>query len=705
MQALPKDLADKLPISAEAKKKKYSPAKIACFRKCMKKVGKKAQKECLAKCSKKKDTKKTEKVDTKKDPRKKDSTKAPPERRKGGGGGGGGGGRGRREPPLRQPPPQQQVAQPQMMPRGGANPIIALNRPIRTTPSGSIVFPDGSYVTKEGKRVSAKEATNKKGRTQTMGGSVVTPRGTVIDDEGNVRDEQGDVGMGNAPPPPAPPVPRAPPTVETEYQKSARERRELDRVTVEMENVDPQFAEISSMDTSAIGASAPAPAPAPAKPTKKTQFAPRPRITGTSPAYNPIFPGLLSPPALDLDAPAPSPEPLPEWYTNMGKEDSVPAPAPTLGQLADAVGITGGDAMARKQKRNEKRQALGRLDEEQRRTAQRQATRSTDTTASEMTARRPPPLNIQSAQQQPGFAETYGTPYDRLDSSAKDSLIAYGNQPSTIPPVQRHSEMTQIPGMRQSTSAIQGHGVDEPEALKEALRRSRMGSRVAQAVQNIEGPVGRRTPVLVDPADEEEEKEETDLQESKTADDDLETYEEMREGVERSKMGVEDVRLPMPAVRQEPGQRASIRIAGARGTFNRNFSSYNRVPLGGAQPIRPLRAQVLAHQKEPRTDIDWSKHRLEKRARATIALLENTQPRQRARAVDTNITPQQVSSVQSRMQQYRQVTRGLNEAEVFRGTNRVERYNTQPAITVSAEPVVPAEPVATVELDEGGDEL
>jgi hypothetical protein len=118
-----------------------------------------------------------------------------------------------------------------------------------------------------------------------------------------------------------------------------------------------------------------------------------------------------------------------------------------------------------------------------------------------------------------------------------------------------------------------------------------------------------------------------------------------------------------------------------------------------------LRAQVLAHQKEPRTDVDFSKHRLEKRARATIALLENTQPRQRTRAVDTNITPQQVSSAQSRMQQYRQVTRGLNEAEVFRGTNRVERYNTQPAITVSAEPVAPAEPVATVELDGGDDEL
>ena len=65
---------------------------------------------------------------------------------------------------------------------------------------------------------------------------------------------------------------------------------------------------------------------------------------------------------------------------------------------------------------------------------------------------------------------------------------------------------------------------------------------------------------------------------------DLESYEEMREGIERSEMGVEDVRLPMPAVRQEYGQRASLRIAGARGTFNRNFSSYDRVPLESRYP-------------------------------------------------------------------------------------------------------------------------
>jgi hypothetical protein len=38
--------------------------------------------------------------------------------------------------------------------------------------------------------------------------------------------------------------------------------------------------------------------------------------------------------------------------------------------------------------------------------------------------------------------------------------------------VKSHSRMTQIPGARHSTSTYQGHGVDEPEALQKALRRS-----------------------------------------------------------------------------------------------------------------------------------------------------------------------------------------------------------------------------------------
>ena len=40
------------------------------------------------------------------------------------------------------------------------------------------------------------------------------------------------------------------------------------------------------------------------------------------------------------------------------------------------------------------------------------------------------------------------------------------------PPIQRHHHCTQIPGMRRSTSAIQGHGVDEPEAFAQAMRNS-----------------------------------------------------------------------------------------------------------------------------------------------------------------------------------------------------------------------------------------
>jgi hypothetical protein len=108
---------------------------------------------------------------------------------------------------------------------------------------------------------------------------------------------------------------------------------------------------------------------------------------------------------------------------------------------------------------------------------------------------------------------------------------------------------------------------------------------------------------------------------------------------------------------------------------------------------------VLAHQK------DFSKHRLEKRARATIALLENTQPRQRARNINTRITPQQVSSVQNDMGRFRRAERMTRETFDMGNERRVERYNTQPAITVSTEPVVPAEPVATVELDGGDDDL
>ena len=285
-----------------------------------------------------------------------------------------------------------------------------------------------------------------------------------------------------------------------------------------------------------------------------------------------------------------------------------------------------------------------------------------------------------------GGSPRYNRPRSKSIVSPPSSLAT--QEEATIPPVQRHSEMTQIPGMRQSTSAIQGHGVDEPEALKEALRRSRMSSRV-------------------DPADPEEEKEEIDVQESKMPDDDLQSYEEMREGAERSDMGVEDVQLPMPAVRQEYGQRATLRIAGARGAFDKHFRSYDRVPmeskypaLAGTKefirktpygPFAPVKKSILDSLPDKRTDIDFSKHRLEKRATATLALLETTQPRQRARTAPP-ITTEQRRGAQDIMGAYRRAERMTRETFDMGNERRVERYNTQPAITVSAEPVVSAEP-------------
>ena len=51
-------------------------------------------------------------------------------------------------------------------------------------------------------------------------------------------------------------------------------------------------------------------------------------------------------------------------------------------------------------------------------------------------------------------------------------LVHRGLANAGIPSVQRHARSQQIPGMRQSTSAIQGHDVDEPEALDRALANS-----------------------------------------------------------------------------------------------------------------------------------------------------------------------------------------------------------------------------------------
>ena len=63
-------------------------------------------------------------------------------------------------------------------------------------------------------------------------------------------------------------------------------------------------------------------------------------------------------------------------------------------------------------------------------------------------------------------------PLVQLPPSLQSSPAQSPTLPPVFPPVQSHPEMTQIPGARSSTSAYQGHNVDEPEALARALSRS-----------------------------------------------------------------------------------------------------------------------------------------------------------------------------------------------------------------------------------------
>jgi hypothetical protein len=521
--------------------------------------------------------------------------------------------------------------------------------------------------------------------------------GNIINTKtGNMWDPTGKTLLRRGPP--------VPPTVETEYEKEVRREKEVASTEQEMENVDPQFVPLEDMDTTA---------PVPAPPAQTFDFFGRERAT---PAREPTLGEIadaeqerlvkmgedIGISTRDMTSFLKGAEQREKQAIQAGKQDAL---SNAQKDAVPSTNVTTSDMQARKQARDAKRDARQqrRTDAERMANVQELMRRSTEAL---------PPVPAPQPTYNDTALTTEEEAIEREDMAAEDvrlpapapvdvdiASLSLGDAGSAPSP--RSTRMAGPSGMREGLrQARAGEGA----SVQELLRRSRpapapapsprraMGQRVAQAVQAIEG---RTAPA---PADQEEEKEETDVQETKTADD-------------------EDV--PMPAVRQEYGQRASIRIAGARGAFNRNFSSYDRVPMeskypglrvtdidvrrvtpyDGFQPLRPLRAQVLAHQK------DFSKHRLEKRARATLALLEDTQPRQRARNINTNITPQQVSSVQDDMGRFRRAERMTREGHDRWNERRVDRYNTQPAITVSAEPVVPAEPVATVELDGGGDEL
>ena len=87
----------------------------------------------------------------------------------------------------------------------------------------------------------------------------------------------------------------------------------------------------------------------------------------------------------------------------------------------------------------------------------------------------------------------------------KEQEAAQGTQPP--PPVERHLGRSQIPGARLSTSAYQGHGVDEPEALQQALRQSLLEQ---QKQQEAEQGEKQQPPPPQQPAPEQQQKQQAE---------------------------------------------------------------------------------------------------------------------------------------------------------------------------------------------------
>jgi len=405
MQAIPKDLAKKLPISADAKKKKYSAEKIACFRRCMKKVGVKAQKECLKKCmtDKKKEVKSTDKIKQQKE-KSKDKTTAKPERRSGGRGGGGGGGKGSGAPRVRQPPivPTQPTGQRTMQPP----PLVTLKSKQPTEPkipAPVIRVPDFS----KRKKPSAKDLRR-------------------MEDEVFAR-------YGG----PAPAVPAG---------------------------VNP-FRPSQSLDTNMRDGT-----PIPQVPLPPSPADVRMGMASRSPT--PVR--TPSPPDVRMSTPLPA--------SDYGTDDEVtaittPAPRDDSPSVANVFFV---HPASRGRPKRQQRTANAR--------AQQLAQANVNVALGAGTPAQEALVDSSIVNQQ---RHNMISATRELMSSIPADRASPPAQPHSLQssPVQSHPEMTQIPGARSSTSAYQGHGVDEPEALEIALERS--------MAEIIDGQVAGTTPARV----------------------------------------------------------------------------------------------------------------------------------------------------------------------------------------------------------------
>lgn len=153
--------------------------------------------------------------------------------------------------------------------------------------------------------------------------------------------------------------------------------------------------------------------------------------------------------------------------------------------------------------------------------------------------------------------------------------------------------------------------------------------------------------------------------------------------------------LPAPAPAPTPdGQRSTLRIGEKYAVRNKRFTPMSRMPLY---------TQVLTHQKERRADVDWSRSRMEKRAAATLALLEHTGPRKHGRvdmSTPSRDRPHARQSVQLASNRRALPTdmtlpsrdRGALQESRQLALNRrmAARYSTQPGVTVASPSATPA---------------
>ena len=481
MQALPKDLAKKLPISAEQKKKKYSAEKIACFRRCMKKVGVKAQKECLKKCmtDKKADVKSTDKTKAKS----KDKSTAKPERRSGGRGGGGGG-KGSGAPRIRQPPivPTQQRT-PTMQPP----PLVSLTRPKPEKPVfatqkesaqvlGAVA---AAQMEKEAARLMAdinavRIDPSRRGELPAL----LAKYNEVVADmqefknrsKDFVREQAREEGMiPLRRPVPAPVAPRVPDFSKRDRPTDAELQQTEDEIFAKYgQTRAPADNPVNPFRPSMHIPSVPAPV-APRVP----DFSDRKRLTDAElqKIEDEVF-AKYGMPSTPPSTPPTNPFGLPPDPTALALTPSAlvlppsPPPSPPLPPVNDSVMTRGdppdwprdlapyqGSLKERRRQSVDRRRRMNTLmvDADVNRSITAQQTVNRVDATQQALALIPPELSLVPLP-------------PSLQSSPESS--------PTFPPVQSHAQMTQIPGAKSSTSAYQGHNVDEPEALAFALSRS-----------------------------------------------------------------------------------------------------------------------------------------------------------------------------------------------------------------------------------------